>query len=331
MDKIRIAIVGCGKIAGTHLQALQRIEEAQVVAVADIDNAAAQRLSAAARCSGYLDHEEMLERESPEIVCVCTPPADHPDVSVACLRNGAHVLCEKPFSIDTSSATRMVEAAERAGRFLTMASKFRFVEDVRKAKELIESGVVGKIVLCEIAFCGRADMRDRWQSDAHRSGGGVLIDNGSHAVDIIRYLLGPISRVQAQHCRKIQGLPVEDTSMIFVETVDGVWGRIDLSWSLEKDHDAYITLHGSEGMLMVGWKSSRYRRYEDGHWVQFGRGYDKLKAFTEQHRNFIDCVRGRAPAVINGEDSLESVRVIEVAYWSSRSNKWLEVEECLTR
>jgi len=331
MDRIRVAIVGCGKIAATHLRALQAIEEAEIVAVADVDRAAAKRLAASAACPDYDDPQEMLERESPEIVCVCTPPADHPEVSIACLRNGAHVLCEKPFSIDTSSATRMVDAAERAGRFLTMASKFRFVEDVRKARELMEAGAVGKIVLCEIAFCGRADMRNRWQSDAHRSGGGVLIDNGSHAVDIIRYLLGPISRVQAQHCRKIQGLPVEDTSMIFVETVDGVWGRIDLSWSLEKDHDAYITLHGSEGMMIVGWKSSRYRRYGAERWVAFGAGYDKLGAFTEQHRNFIDCVRGRAAAVINAEDSLESVRVIEVAYWSSRSNKWLEVEECLTR
>jgi len=331
MDSVRVAVVGCGRVAGTHLQALQRIEEAHVVAVADVDSVAAKRMGATAQCPDYNDHQEMLERESPEIVCVCTPPADHPELAVSCLRNGAHVLCEKPFSIDTSSATRMVDAAERAGRFLTMASKFRFVEDVRKAKALIESGAVGKIVLCEIAFCGRADMRNRWQSDAHRSGGGVLIDNGSHAVDIIRYLLGPISRVQAQHCRKIQGLPVEDTSMIFVETVDGVWGRIDLSWSLEKDHDAYITLHGSEGMLIVGWNSSRYRRYDDGHWVAFGRGYDKLAAFTEQHRNFIACVRGRGPSLINAEDSLESVRVIEVAYWSSRSNKWLEVEECLTR
>lgn len=331
MHKLRVAIVGGGRIAGVHLRALQSIEEAEVSAVADIDSDAAQKFAVAGHCRAYTDFKEMIDRETPEIVCVCTPPMSHPEVAIYALKGGAHVLCEKPFAIDNISAKRMVDTAQQCDRYLTMASKFRFVADVRKAKELVEAGLLGKIVLCEIAFCGRAEMRDRWPSDPRISGGGVLIDNGSHAVDMIRYLLGPISRVQAQHGRRVQGLAVEDTSMIFVETVDGVWGRIDLSWSIEKDQDAYISIHGSDGMLVVGWKSSRYRKYGSKEWIPFGNGYDKLAAFVEQHRNFIDCVRGCSVPVINMADSYESVRVIEVAYWSARSNKWLEVEECLTR
>jgi predicted dehydrogenase len=259
------------------------------------------------------------------------PPVSHPEVATYALEHGANVLCEKPFTIDTTNATRLVEVAKRNNRYLTMASKFRFVEDVAKARQMVRNGVIGKMVLCEIAFCARAEMGGRWPSNVAISGGGVLIDNGSHAVDIIRYLLGPISRVQAQHGRNIQGLDVEDTTMVFVETVDGVWGRIDLSWSIEKNHDAFICMHGSEGMIVIGWSSSRYRRYDTKEWTQFGDGYNKLKAFVQQHRNFIDCVHDKAQPVINAEDSLESVRVIEVAYRSARDNKWLEVEECLAR
>ncbi|MGE5112230.1 MAG: Gfo/Idh/MocA family protein [Acidobacteriaceae bacterium] len=325
MSKTRVSLIGCGRIGSTHLQALKSIEEVELAAVADESEAAAKSFAASAGCPAYTDYREMIDKAQPEVVCICTPPVSHPEIAIYALEHGAHVLCEKPFAIHTVCASRMVEAAEKAGRYLTMASKFRFVEDVGKARELVDQGVLGQMVLAEIAFCGRADMRGRWNSDSALSGGGVLIDNGSHAVDIIRYLLGPISRVQAQHGRNIQALPVEDTSMVFVETLDGVWGRIDLSWSIEKDHDAYICMHGNEGMLVVGWKSSRYRRYDSKEWVTFGNGYNKLDAFTRQHKNFIDSIHGQAKPVINANDSFESVRVVEVAYRSSALNKWVEV------
>lgn len=326
MSRIRIAIIGCGRIATTHLQALQAIEEAEIVAVVDVSEKARKPFAATAGCPDYGDYRAMIEKEAPEIVCVCTPPVSHPEISIYALEHGCHVLCEKPFAINTICASRMVEAAKQSNRMITMASKFRFVDDVAAAKRLVQEGILGKMVLCEIAFCGRADMSGRWTSDPVVSGGGVLADNGSHAVDVVRYLLGPINRAQAQHARSVQNLPVEDTSMIFVETWDGVWGRIDLSWSIEKNDDAYVCIHGSKGMLVVGWKSSRYKQYKDKEWVNFGEGYNKLKAFIRQHENFIASIRGRAEPVINAKDSLESVRVVEMAYKSARANKWVEVE-----
>lgn len=325
MSKTRVALVGCGRIATTHLQALKTIEEVEIAAVADENTVAAEAFAKSAGCPSYTDYHAMIDEAKPEVVCVCTPPVSHPEIAIYAMEHGSHVLCEKPFAIHAICAQKMVEVAEKTGRYLTMASKFRFVEDVAKAKELVEAGTLGKMVLCEIAFCGRADMSSRWPSDPSMSGGGVLIDNGSHAVDIIRYLLGPVGRVQAQHGRSIQHLAVEDTSMVFVETKDGVWGRIDLSWCIEKNHDAYVCMHGSEGMLVVGWKSSRYRRYDSPEWVTFGDGYNKLNAFRRQHLNFIDSIHGAAKPVINATDSFESVRVIEVAYRSAALNKWVEV------
>jgi predicted dehydrogenase len=325
MAKTKVSLIGCGRIASTHLEALKSIEEIEIAGVADENPEAAKTFAASAACPSFTDYRELIDQIGPEVVVVCTPPVTHPEIAIYALEHGSHVLCEKPFAIHTVCAARMVEAAEKAGRYLTMASKFRFVEDVSKAKELVEKGVLGHMVLAEIAFCGRADMRGRWTSDPAISGGGVLIDNGSHAVDIIRHLLGPISRVQAQHGRNLQVLPVEDTSMVFVETGDGVWGRIDLSWCIEKNHDAYICMHGDEGMLVVGWKTSRYRRYDNPEWVTFGNGYKKLDAFSRQHKNFIDSIHGRAKPVINANDSFESVRVIEVAYRSAALSKWIEV------
>lgn len=323
--QLNIAVIGCGRIAQTHLQAIGSLSHGRLVSVADINQEVAESVAQQFNCKPYQDYREMMDKEDIDIVCVCTPPALHPQVSIDALSASIHVLCEKPFAIDSQSARAMVEKAKEKKLIISMASKFRFVKDIIKAKGIIESGVLGEIVLFEITFCSRLNMQDRWISDKSISGGGVLIDNGSHAVDVARYLIGPIARVQAQHGKRIQKIDVEDTSMLFFESKSGVWGRVDLSWSIHKENDFYIHVFGNNGMLSVGWKSSRYRRSERENWTVFGGGYNKQQAFIDQHKNFIECVQGKSKPVIDAIDSLESVKVIETAYESSRTLKWLEI------
>ncbi len=324
-DRVNIAVIGCGRIAQTHLEAIQSIQEANLTAVADANKKVAESVGQQFHCKPYEDYHQMMEQEDLDIVCICAPPVLHPQMSIDALSAGVHVLCEKPFAVDSKSARAMVAKAKEKGLMISMASKFRFVKDIIKAKGIIESGLLGEIVLFEITFCCRVNMQDRWNSNKAVSGGGVLIDNGSHAVDVARYLIGPIARVQAQHGKRIQKVEVEDTSMLFFESASGVWGRVDLSWSIHKENDFYINVFGTDGMLSVGWKTSRYRRSEKENWTVFGEGYNKLRAFIDQHTNFIGCVQGKSKPVIDAIDSLESVKVIETAYESSRALKWLEI------
>jgi predicted dehydrogenase len=169
-------------------------------------------------------------------------------------------------------------------------------------------------------------MVDRWNSNKEISGGGVLIDNGSHSADIARYLLGPIVDVQAQPGLPNQGLPVEDTVRVQFMTKSGVLGTFDLSWSITKDSKNYIQVYGSEGTLQVGWKGSRYCQDGSTKWIPFGTGYDKTKAFASQHANFIGTLKGREKPIITAEDSLASVQVVETAYRSGSQNNWLRIE-----
>lgn len=324
MRKTRIGLIGCGRIAQEHLRAFAKIKKVKIQAVSDKMPQKAKSVGEQYNCSSYTDYQDMIKTENLDAVIVCTPPNMHSKVSIFAMSHGLHVLCEKPFALNISEAEQMCRCVEENNLILMMASKFRFVNDVIKAKAIIESELLGKLVLFENVFCSRVDMTKRWNSRRRISGGGVLIDNGTHSVDIARFLLGPIDLIQAQFGCQVQDIPVEDTARIYFQSRSKVMGTIDLSWSLNKDLSSYINIYGTEGTLSIGWKSSKYKLHEKDKWEIFGTGYNKQKAFEHQSKHFIDCITLKEPPIITWEDGLGSVKVIEKAYESGRINKWLK-------
>jgi predicted dehydrogenase len=323
--QLRFGLVGAGGIAQTYAQAFEQCPHGRLVAVADLRGDAARALAERLGCPSFDSHRTMAEAASLDAVIVCTPPVTHPEICRDFLERRIHVLCEKPFAIDVGSARRLVETAARTGVKLTMGSKFRYVDDVIRAKSIVTSGILGEIILFENAFTARTDMTGRWNADPRISGGGVLIDNGSHSVDLMRYFLGPLADVQVVEGKRVQGLAVEDTVRMFVHSVGGVMGSIDLSWSINKELDAYLNIYGSRGTVAVGWKESRYRQSSSADWVVFGKGYDKVHAFRSQINNFARAILGQEMLLITAEDALASVEVIEAAYSSLKQAHWTAV------
>lgn len=323
--KLRFGIVGAGGIAQSYAQAFENCEVARVAAVADIRSEAARALAERLGAQSYDSYQVMARKSKLDAVIVCTPPSTHPEICTYFINQGVHVLCEKPLSIDVKSARMMMEAARRAGVILTMGSKFRYVEDVIRAKSIVTSGILGEIILFENAFTSRVEMSSRWNSQPEISGGGVLIDNGSHSVDLMRYFLGPLADVHVVEGKRVQGLAVEDTVRIFVRSVSGVMGSIDLSWSINKELDSYLNIYGSHGTISVGWRESKYRQSSSRDWVVFGNGYDKVQAFRSQITNFAKSIRGEEMLLITAEDALASVEVIEATYNSLRQEHWTMV------
>jgi predicted dehydrogenase len=131
--------------------------------------------------------------------------------------------------------------------------------------------------------------------------------------------------VQAQNGIAAQGLEVEDTARLHFRTAGGVMGAIDLSWSINKDTEAYVSVFGLEGTLIVGWKGSRYRQDGSPNWVKFGQGYDKVRCLAKQAENFVATLRGTQLPLITPEDALASVQVIEAAYASTARDHWQPV------
>ena len=325
MRRIRFGIVGAGAIAQGYARAFQTYDEVEVVAVADVRKDAAAALAEPFGCASFSSHQEMAERSNPEAVLICTPPASHPEICLRFIEDRVHVLCEKPFAVNVADTIRVLEAARQNGTRITMASKFRYVPDVVEAKRIVDSGALGDIVLFENAFAARVDMSNRWNSDPTISGGGVLIDNGTHSLDLARFVLGPLAEVLAIEGARRPGLGVEDTVSVFVRSKKGVIGTIDLSWTINKELDRYISIFGTSGAVLVGWKQSRYHQMQSVDWTAFGSGYDKIGAFRAQLTNFARAIKGEEALLVGPEDILGSVKVVEAAYESLRKSHWTSV------
>jgi predicted dehydrogenase len=323
--KLRFGIVGAGGIAQAYAQAFESCDTARVVGVADVRLDAALALGERLRCPSFDSHLAMAKKARLDAAIVCTPPVTHPDICIDLLEQKINVLCEKPFALDVGSARAMLDSARRAGVRVTMGSKFRYVQDVIRAKSIVASGILGEIILFENAFTSRVDMSSRWNSDPEVSGGGVLVDNGSHSVDLVRYFLGPLSHVHVIEGKRAQGLSVDDTVHIFVQSEAGVMGSVDLSWSINKELDSYINIYGSQGTIFVGWKESKYRQSSSPDWAVFGSGYDKVQALLSQIDNFAKTIRGEEMLLISAEDALASVEVIQAAQASLRRVHWTTV------
>jgi predicted dehydrogenase len=296
------------------------------VAVADLRNDAAGALAESLTCNAYSSYEEMADNVELDAVLICTPPSTHPDIAINFLNRKIHVLCEKPLCIDLANARQMVDAAERNGVMLNMASKFRYVDDVIRARSIILSRILGEIILFENAFTARVDMSTRWNSDPILSGGGVLIDNGTHSLDLMRYLLGPLAELQVVEGKRSQKLPVDETVHIFARTVEGVMGSIDLSWSINKELDSYARIYGTDGTIVLNWKEAKYRQSGSREWCVFGTGYDKLQGLRNQMQNFAGAIKNREPLLTSSEDALASVEVMETAYTALHRSQWVRIE-----
>ena len=322
---VTLALIGAGGIAGSYLAALANNPLVELVAVVDPRASAAEAAATPHGATWHASTAALLEQQpGVSAAIVCTPPSTHEAIAVELMRAGVHVLCEKPFSITAESARRMASTARATGVVLTMGSKFRYVQDVIEARARVLRGEIGEVVLFENAFTGRVDMSQRWNAVPAISGGGVLIDNGTHSVDILRYFLGPLAEVNAVEGKRIQNLPVEDTARLFVRSQTGVMGSVDLSWSLNKELDWYIQVFGSTGTVQVGWKQSRIKQ-GTGAWQTFGSGYDKVQAFRGQLQNFARAIRNEEPLRITWEDAVASVDVVEAAYESMNHSRWTGV------
>lgn len=326
MSKLKFGIIGAGAIAQAYAQAFNESTCCSLVAVADVREESAKALAEMVGGGAFSDYK-MLGGFDLDAVIVATPPATHPEIACYFLENKIPVLCEKPLCTTVADAQKMITAAAESGVLFTMASKFRYCEDVIKAKAIVASGTLGEILQFENAFTAKVDMSSRWNSEREVSGGGVLIDNGTHSVDIIRYFLGAIAEVLAVDSGSTQSLSVDENVKMFAKTAEGVTASVDLTWGINKELPYFISIYGTNGTLHIGWRESKYKVNSSPDWTVFGSGYDKVASFKGKIENFGNALRGKEELFITPQDALASVQVIDAAYKSMRADLWQPVVE----
>ncbi len=324
---LRFGVVGAGGIAQSYAQVFATLGDAEIVAVTDVNPDAAHAYAATTGAVVAPDLQALLAEAGCDAVIVSTPPASHPEHALAAIDAGVAVLCEKPLAINIEAAERMISAAAAASVPFTMATKFRFVDAVVAARQLVDDGLLGDVIHLENVFATRVDMSRRWNSDRTISGGGVLIDNGTHSVDIARHFLGPIHEALVVEAPRTQELPVEDSAQLLLKAESGATATIELSWSYDGVTEDYLHLYGADGALRIGWQRSDYRTNTDPTWRSFAGPYDKVTCMRAQVQNFCRALDGREPLAISAVDAIASVQVIDAAYRSLAVGDWTLVGE----
>lgn len=301
-----VLLLGCGRIAHAHAVAIEDCADVRLRAVCDIDSAAAQWFVAQGRVAAYENADAALRATTPAIAVICTPPATHAALVTACLHAGAHVLCEKPLGIAASEVEAMNATAHAANRALMMAAKFRFMPAARALQGRIAAGELGEILFCRITFFSSVDMRGRMNADRALSGGGVVMDNGPHAFDLARFLLGPLTNIAGEMWPSSQNLPVEDgaTLRFMAQKWTHLRGEIALSWSAHAATPHFVEVCGTRGAASLSWDE-----------------YDKRAAFHAQMAHFASVARGERDGEVTPADALACARAIDAVYshWNAKS------------
>jgi perosamine synthetase len=319
-----IGIIGCGQMGQWHLNAYKNNPSCRVAAVADTNFTRAQTVAAEIGARAYTSHTEMIQNEALDGVSVCTVPSTHQEIVIDCLKAGVHVLCEKPLAVSVDEAAEMLKVAQQQNRLVLPAFKFRFFDEVLRTKEMIERGSFGKILNFRLMFGGYMDMAGSWYVQKELSGGGIIMDNGPHASDLIRYLLGEIRTVTA-HASQIQDLDVEDTAQLMVQMESGTTGTIDLSWSSSVPAKTYLEIYGEDGAALLDHEGVTYRFKSWKDWKRTPNEASAPAAFARQIDHFLECISGKSVSRVSENDGLMSQVVIEAAYESVRRNAAVNV------
>jgi UDP-N-acetyl-2-amino-2-deoxyglucuronate dehydrogenase len=250
--RLKAAIVGCGKVASTHALAYQTLPNSELIAVCDVASDRAQAFADKLSVNAYTDLAEMLKREKVDVLSVCTQHTQHPAAVEAAAAAGVHVISEKPLAIDLESCDRAITAARAAGIKLGVISQRRWYEPVLRMKAAIDDGKLGKPVLAIVTMLGWREpayyLSDPWRGTWKGEGGGVVVSQAPHYLDLLNWFMGPAVELQAYWDNyNHPGIEVDDTVVASVRFKSGGMASIVLSNSQRPGLYGKIHIHGSSG------------------------------------------------------------------------------------
>ena len=350
-NKIKIAVIGCGGIAGAgHMPQYQILkDDFEVVAVCDIIESRAKAFAEKFGVPAYYaDYKDVLKIEGLDAVDICTPNYLHSIIAVDALDCGINVLCEKPDAVSVAEAERMKAAAEKSGKLLMVIRNNRFIAYMDHLKKCIDQGGFGRIYAARCGWQRRRGIPGKggWFTTKEKSGGGPLIDLGVHMIDVTMWLMGNPKPVAVSGCtyrefanckisdsvhsrlgdQKDGGVfDVEDLAMGFIRFDNGACMQIEFSWASNiQQEDKFFELRGSEAGAAYHTTDNKLRIFTE----QFGKTTDIVPNIPNSGgghlgniKNFADAIRGEAAPLYTPEQGLNMIKILEAIYESSETGK----------
>ncbi|MFD0712912.1 Gfo/Idh/MocA family protein [Paenibacillus sp. GCM10027626] len=322
--KIRFAVLGCGVISKFHIEGITRAAEAELVAVCDADERRAHETAARHGVKAYTSYEEMLQRPDIDAVCICTPSGMHAGQTVLAAAAGKHVVCEKPMALRLEDIDTMIAACERAGVYLATIFPRRMSPAARYVKALLEEGRLGKLSLCagyvkcyrDQAYYDSAGWRGTWAMD----GGGAMMNQGIHTIDLLQWLAGPVERLYAYASHVLRTIEVEDTAVAALCYRSGALGSIEATTTAYNQPDHRIVIHGDKGtVILTGDEITTLDLLGEQVEIPAFPPFQVLPdGHAEQIRDMAQAILEGRPPCITGEDGRHSLEIILGAYESQR-------------
>jgi len=253
---VNIGIVGGGRQGWRRARALESFSDDRLVAVADRVSMAAQRLATTYDAEAHDNWLALVDRDDVDAVLVCTPPDSHAEITVAALERGRHVLVEKPFARSAAEAEQIVTVAQGAlarGVVCAVGFNYRYHPALRQARRWVDEGAIGPLMYARMrhGMTGREDYATDWRTSALTSGGGELLDQGVHLIDLARWFFGDFSEVQAMLTTSYWPIaPLEDNGFVLLRTTVGQVVQLHASWT-EWRNLFSLELFGREGYVRV--------------------------------------------------------------------------------
>ena len=338
--KIRIAVIGCGRISKNHFGAIkQHDQHLELVAVCDTDAKILAEHAAAYKVAAFSDYETLLRECDCDVVALCTPSGLHPGQTILAARYGRHVITEKPMATRWKDGLDMVKACDEAGVKLFVVKQNRRNATLQLLRRAVDEKRFGKIYMVHLnvfwtrpqEYYDSSPWRGTWEMD-----GGAFMNQASHYVDLLEWLIGPISDVQAMTATLARDIEVEDTGVMNVRWRNGALGSLSVTMlTYPKNLEGSITILGEKGTARIGgvavndiqvWDFAEPKDYDE---EVKKANYETTSVYGFGHplyyNNVVETMRGEAEAETDGREGLKSLEVLIAAYISARDKKTISL------
>ena len=342
-----IGIIGCGKIAQVrHIPEYADHPQAKLAGFFDLNQQRAQELAQKWGGKAYASWEEMLADPAIDAVSVCVANNAHAQMTIAALKAGKHVLCEKPMATTLEDCEAMVAAARESGKFLMIGQNQRLTRAHQKARELVEQGVLGDIISFRTTFGhGGPETwsvdpgKNTWFFDKNKAAMGAMADLGIHKTDLIQYLTGQnvvetTAKVTTLDKRGADGqlIGVDDNAICIYRLSGGAIGTMTASWTFYGAEDNSTVLYGTKGILRIYDDPSYSMKLISANGEKTLYELEAIQTNDNQTKSgvidcFMDCLVTNTPPIISGESVLTAMRAVFASLESSRTGQTVAIPQ----